>query len=154
MTIPRRYFFKDHLCFCFLCFSCFRVYSFLYCVHLLGKDWPLGSGLWCLLYFCYFSMWYPGSGVVLDCIVSWSLPSFLLLNLMLTEYYIRNWIKMKIPTNNHCNGNGLVQLIRIGKYILYKWVAPVFSFIYCWVLIFALSPCYILIYMFYEMMHW
>ena len=30
------------------------------------------------------------------------------------------------------------------------WVsfAPVFSFIYCWVLIFSLSPCYILIYMF------
>ena len=26
--------------------------------------------------------------------------------------------------------------------------APVFSFVYCWVLIFALSPCYILIYMF------
>ena len=36
------------------------------------------------------------------------------------------------------------------------WIsfAPVFSFIYCWVLIFALSPCYILIYMFWEMMHW
>ena len=28
--------------------------------------------------FCYFPMWYPGSGVVLDCIVSWSLPSLLL----------------------------------------------------------------------------
>ena len=30
------------------------------------------------------------------------------------------------------------------------WIsfAPVFSFIYCWFLIFALSPCYILIYMF------
>ena len=30
------------------------------------------------------------------------------------------------------------------------WIysAPVFSFIYCWVLIFALSPFYILIYMF------
>ena len=27
-------------------------------------------------------------------------------------------------------------------------------FIYCWVLIFALSSCYILIYMFLEMMHW
>ena len=26
--------------------------------------------------------------------------------------------------------------------------APIFSFIYCWVLIFALSPCYILIYVF------
>ena len=29
------------------------------------------------LYFCYFPMWYPWSVVVLDCIVSWSLPSFL-----------------------------------------------------------------------------
>ena len=36
------------------------------------------------------------------------------------------------------------------------WIsfARVFSFIYCWVLIFALSPCYTLIYMFWEMMHW
>ena len=31
---------------------------------------------------------------------------------------------------------------------------PVFSFMYFWVLIFALSPFYILIYMFLEMMHW
>ena len=45
--------------------------------------WPLaGKGLtsWLLLmmYFYYFLMWYLGSGVVLDCIVSWSLPPFLL----------------------------------------------------------------------------
>ena len=119
--------FVDHLCFCVLCFSCFRVYSLMHCVHLLGKGWPLGSCCWCLLYFCYFPMWYPGSGVVLDCIVSWSLPSFLLLNYLLTEYYIWNWIKMKIPSNNHCNGNGLVQLIRMGKYILYKWVDSKFD---------------------------
>ena len=32
--------------------------------------------------------------------------------------------------------------------------APVFSFMYCRVLIFALSPLFILIYMFLEMMHW
>ena len=32
----------------------------------------------CLLYSGYFTMWYPGSGVVLDCIVSLSLPSLLL----------------------------------------------------------------------------
>ena len=37
---------------------------------------PAGKGLtsWLLLVmfivFCYFPMWYPGSGVVLDCIVS------------------------------------------------------------------------------------
>ena len=36
------------------------------------------------------------------------------------------------------------------------WIsfAPVFIFIYCWDLIFALSLCYIFIYMFWEMMHW
>ena len=45
---------------------------------------PAGKGLasWLLLVMlivlCYFSMWYPGSGVVLDRIVSRSLPSFLL----------------------------------------------------------------------------
>ena len=36
---------------------------------------PAGKGLTlalvgCLLYFCYFPMWYPGSGVELDSIVS------------------------------------------------------------------------------------
>ena len=45
---------------------------------------PAGKGLasWLLLvmlFFCYFPMWHPGSGVVLDCIVSRSLPPVLLL---------------------------------------------------------------------------
>ena len=37
-----------------------------------------------------------------------------------------------------------------GPPVFTCWIsfAPLFSFIYCWVLIFALSPCYILIYMF------
>ena len=35
------------------------------CGHLLGKGWPLGSRLWCLLWVCHFPFWYPGSGVVL-----------------------------------------------------------------------------------------
>ena len=34
-----------------LCLSCFRVCSLLPCGHLLGKDWPLGSRLWCLILF-------------------------------------------------------------------------------------------------------
>ena len=71
--------FVDHWCFCVLSFSCFCVCSLLPCGHLLGRGWTLGSCWRCLLYFCYFPKWYPGSGVVLDCIVSWSLPSFLLL---------------------------------------------------------------------------
>ena len=32
-----------------------------------------------LLCFCHFRVWFLGSGVVLDCIDSWSLPHFLLL---------------------------------------------------------------------------
>ena len=48
----------------------------VHCGHLLGKARPLVCDV--LLCFCYFPMWYPGSGVVLDCIDSWSLPPFLL----------------------------------------------------------------------------
>ena len=76
---------EDHLCFLCLFFSSFHVCSLLPCSHLLGKRWHLGSCWWCLLYFCYFPMWYPGSGVVLDCIVSSSLLSFLLSNLCTTS---------------------------------------------------------------------
>ena len=32
--------------------------------------WPLGSRLWCLTVSLSLSHWYPGSGVVLDCIDS------------------------------------------------------------------------------------
>ena len=49
--------------------SCFgyafvRVCLYVLCGHLLGKGWPLGSRLWCLLWVCHFpigilgQMWY------------------------------------------------------------------------------------------------
>ena len=47
----------------------------LFCGRLLGNDWYLG--FFCVS-FCLFIT--PGSSVVLDCINSWSLPSFLLYN--------------------------------------------------------------------------
>ena len=34
--------------------------------------------LLCVMFSWVFVMWCPGSGVILDCIVSWSLPSYLL----------------------------------------------------------------------------
>ena len=46
--------------------------------HLLGKAWPLGSRLWCLTVSLSLSHRYPWSGVVLDCIDSWSLHPYLL----------------------------------------------------------------------------
>ena len=77
-----RYFFCGSFVFFVSCVShaFASVHWALPCGHLLWKGWPLGSCWWCLLHFCYFTRWYLGSGVVLDCIVSWSLPSFLLLS--------------------------------------------------------------------------
>ena len=72
--------FVDLLCFCsVLCLLCFvHVCLFVLCGHLLGK------GLTSWLSFVVSSVslslshWYPGSGVVLDCIDSWSLHHYLL----------------------------------------------------------------------------
>ena len=40
------------------------------CGHLLGKGCSLGSRVCCLTASLSLSLWYPGSGVVLDCIDS------------------------------------------------------------------------------------
>ena len=81
LTFPRRHIFCGSFFFClvFVLPLCTSV-CFLPCGHLLGKGWPLGSSLWCLIVSLSLSHWYPGSGVVLDCIDSWSLHSYLLLS--------------------------------------------------------------------------
>ena len=67
----------------FVSVHCCRVSHAFVSVHccLVVTCWERAD-LWLLLVvfivFCYFPMRYPGSGVVLDCIVSRSLPSFLL----------------------------------------------------------------------------
>ena len=62
------------LCLTSVCYAFVRVCFLMACGHLLGKDWPLGSRLWCLIVSFLLSHWYPGSSVVLDCIDSWSWP--------------------------------------------------------------------------------
>ena len=59
-----------------LCLSCCLVCPLQPCGHLLGKCWPLGS-LVCDVFSCYshFPMCCPRSGLVLDFIDSWFLPS-------------------------------------------------------------------------------
>ena len=54
------------LCLLCLCARLFNVPG----GHLLGKGRSLGSCLWCLAVSVSLSSWYPGSGVVLDCINS------------------------------------------------------------------------------------
>ena len=61
----------DNLCFLsFVCCGFVRVCLFVPCGHLLGKAWPLDSRLWGLTVSLSLSHWYPGSGVVFDCIDS------------------------------------------------------------------------------------
>ena len=56
----------------YVCYAFVGVCLYVPCGHLLGKGWPLGSRLWCLTVSLSLSHWYPGSGVVLDCIDSWT----------------------------------------------------------------------------------
>ena len=54
-----------------LCLSCFLAFSSQPCGQLLGNGCPLDPLVcYVLLCFCHFPMWWPGSGVVLDCIDS------------------------------------------------------------------------------------
>ena len=62
------------------------------CGHLLRKGWPLGSRLWCLIVKLSLSHWYPVSGVVLDCIDSWYLPSFLLYKVFKPNPNVYYWM--------------------------------------------------------------
>ena len=66
--------------FCYLCFVfVFVILPWLFpaaCDHMLEKGCPLGSHVYDVsLCFCQLPIWCPGSGVVLYCIDSCSLPS-------------------------------------------------------------------------------
>ena len=75
-----RYFFLDHLCyFCLVFWYAFvRICLLMPFGHLLGKGWPFGSRLLCLIVKLSLSHWYHGFGVMLGYIDSWSLPYFIL----------------------------------------------------------------------------
>ena len=80
LTVPRWCFFCGSFVISVLfCYAFIHVCSLMPCGLLLGKGWPLGSRLRCLFVTLSLSHLYPGSGVVLYYIDSWSLPSFLLL---------------------------------------------------------------------------
>ena len=79
MTVSRRYFFSGSF---MLFLSCVcHAFASVHCC-LVVTCWERADllALVCdvYLWFCHFPMWYPWSGVVLDCIDSWSLSSFLL----------------------------------------------------------------------------
>ena len=80
LTVPGRCFFCGSFVFLFcLVFAVSLCVSVCVCfVVAFWGFWPLGSRLWCLAVGLSLSLWCPGSGVVLDCINSWSLRPCLL----------------------------------------------------------------------------
>ena len=74
LTVPRRYFF----CGSFVLFMSCVCHAFVSVHWCLEVTWRERDDLLLVMFivFFYFPMWYPGSDVVLDCIVSWSLLSF------------------------------------------------------------------------------
>ena len=76
LTVQRRYFFCESIV--FFCVLCSHAFGSVHCCLVVTLwDFAFVGDVDCIL--CYFPMWYPGSGVVLDCIVSWTLSFFLLL---------------------------------------------------------------------------
>ena len=99
LTFPRRYFFCGSFVLCMSCVS--HAFASVHCCLVS----PTGKGLtlWLLLVMSivvwYFPMWYPWSGVVLDCIFSGTLPSaslcwvvsFNFIKLLKVHYLSEQW---------------------------------------------------------------
>ena len=83
-----------------VCYAFVSVCLYVPCDHLLGKGWPLGSRLWCPTVSLSLSRWYPGSGVVFDCIDSWSLHPYLLRQML--QIQIRWGGTRNISCSNQC----------------------------------------------------
>ena len=74
LSVPRQYFFCGSFALFMPC-AC-HAFASVHCCLLIvwwERGLPLGSCLWFSIVFCHFPIWYPGSGVVLDCIDSRSL---------------------------------------------------------------------------------
>ena len=110
--------FVDLLCFCsVLCLLCFvRVCLYVLCGHLLGKGWPLGSRLWCLLWVCHFPIGILGQ--VWYLIVS--IPDLLCLYLVHDSYI------SKFEFMNYLFSNLLVAWLYLSQTQLAK------ALILCW----------------------
>ena len=84
LTVQRRCFFCGSFLSCFLILSRTSV-----CWCLVVTCWPLGARLWCPIMTLSLTRWYPGSGVVLDCIDSCICP---------LSYYNWLWKQGNWPT--------------------------------------------------------
>ena len=92
---------------CYLCLVC-HVFVSVHCC--LVVTWRPDCRLWC--YFMYlFPFWCLGSGVVLDCIDSWSLPTFIL-SLFLNDMFD------SFITLQRCVGKRSLPTAKYNQYVI------------------------------------
>ena len=116
--------FVDLLCFCsVLCLLCFvRVCLYVLRGHLLGKGWPLGSRLWCLLWVCHFPIGILGQ--VWYLIVS--IPDLCNLTYLDKQKIERKIGNIFLPTSfNICLGaqkNHLIETVILSTHNIRSWL--------------------------------
>ena len=108
-----------------VCYAFVSVCLYVPCGHLLWKGWPIGSRLWCLTVSLLLSHWYPGSGVVLDCIYSWSLhPTLTKFLHKIANIFLP--ITLNIPKKNR-----LIEMVLLStSNICFNWEVRNFIFGY------------------------
>ena len=86
--------FVDLLCFFLscVCYAFVRVCLFVPCGHQWERAYLLVLICGVKLLVCHFTVWYPGSGVLLECIDSWSLHPYL------TYFFLSCTITLKLAS--------------------------------------------------------
>ena len=122
LNVPRRCFFCGSLL--LFMFHVYLCYGVLPCEHLVERCHPLSS-LVChvFLCFCHFPIWCSVSGMVLDCIDFWSLPSSVLLKVHISDN------QLNVGSQSRCHKQSRRQLVTIptNSHTKQTYVADVYQ---------------------------
>ena len=117
-----------------LCYVFVRLCLYVLCGHLLGKGWPLGSRLWCLLWVCHFPIGILGQVWYLIVLIPdlCTLTYFdvrILYDSLIYRRYIKKVITLRqtskcVHITNHQWTSGI---FLINKIPTYKYLLPVLN---------------------------
>ena len=103
--------------FCLVFAMSVRVCLYVLCGHLLGKGWPLGSRLWCLLWVCHFLIGILGQVWYLIVSIP-DLCTFTYFHLSVFAQYLKNkYIENKLELE--CTVDGVPSQIPTLKFLIH-----------------------------------
>ena len=125
-----------------VCYVFGRVCLYVLCGHLLGKDWPLGSRLWCQLWVCHFpigilgQVWYLIVSIPDLCTLTYfdSLRPINNLSVMQGRFFL-GWTSTKIGIMCHAQGHNAVTRheartggLSVSSHALYHWATALSNY--------------------------